>query len=87
MLQYFKAAGLWVTTITVGLCFMLFKFSRSLSSVETSRAEVASSNISIGFFWSIALVIESLWAYPSDNPRAFSPIIVSKPLGKLHMNS
>ena len=58
----FKADGLWVIIIHVGLFFNFLIESKILISVSLSNAEVDSSKISIGAFLKNARAIHNLCA-------------------------
>jgi len=56
-------------------------------SDSTSRAEVASSSMSIGAFFRMALAMATRCLCPPDNRIPLSPIKVSSPSGRFCMNS
>ena len=74
--QRLSTLGLWVVTMQVllGCCFTIF--FRTVLSVVTSSADVASSRRRIGASLRTALAIAILCACPSDRPRPLSPTLL-----------
>ena len=78
----FKADGLWVIIMHVGLWDKFLISFRIFISVSGSRDEVASSSIKMGFFLNKDLAIAIRWDCPSE-----SPITVWIPFGRSFIKS
>ena len=77
----------WAMTREVRPCMSFLRASWIRRSLSESRAEVASSRTRIGASLRIARAMAMRWRWPPESLTPRSPVRVSRPLGRVSMNS